>query len=93
MEPFISGFRISREIPNTGPMIDKVQILRNFHDHAIVITLANANKSLAGRIVDDSPADHCIVVRDPDLVEYYETKKESLLERVYFRDMKAIEYQ
>jgi hypothetical protein len=74
-------------------MIDKVQILRNFHDHAIVITLSNAKNSLAGRIVDDSPEDHCMVVRDPDLVEYYETKKESLLERVYFRDMKAIEYQ
>ena len=44
-------------------MIGKVEILRNYHDHAIVITLS------------------------------YETKEESLLERVYFKDMKAIEYQ
>lgn len=80
-------------IPNTGLMIDKVEILRNYHDHAVVITLSNMNKSLAGRIVDDSPDDHCVIVRDPDLVEYYETKSESLIERVYFRDMKAIDYQ
>ena len=74
-------------------MINKVEILRNYHDHAIVITLANVNRTLAGRIVDDTPEDHCVVVRDPDLVEYYETKKESLIQRVYFKDMKAIEYQ
>ena len=74
-------------------MINKVEILRNYHDHAIVITLSNVKDSLSGMIVDDSPDDHCILVKDPDLVEYYETKKESLLERVYFHDMKAIEYQ
>ena len=74
-------------------MIDKVEILRNYHDHAIVIRLSNVNESLSGMIVDDSPEDHCVLVRDPDLVEYYETKNESLVERVYFRDMKAIEYQ
>ena len=74
-------------------MIDKVEILRNYHDQAIVITLSKVNKTLAGRIVDDSPEDHCIVVRDPDLVEYYETKSQSLVERVYFKDMKAIQYQ
>jgi len=44
-------------------------------------------------IVDDSPDDHCIFVRDQDLVEYYETRKKSLLERVYFKDLKAIQYQ
>ena len=27
-------------------------------------------------IVDDSPDDHCIFVKDPNLIEYYETKKE-----------------
>jgi hypothetical protein len=80
-------------IPNTGHMIDKVEILRNFHDHAVVITLSNMKKSLIGRIVDDSPVDHCVVVRDPDLIEYYETKKESLMQRVYFSDMKSIDYQ
>ncbi len=74
-------------------MIGKVEILRNYHDQAIVISLSNVKESLSGMIVDDSPHDHCILVKDPDLIEYYETKKESLLERVYFKDMKAIEYQ
>lgn len=44
-------------------------------------------------IVDDSPADHCVFVEDPNLIEYYETRSESLKERVYFKDMRAIEYQ
>ncbi len=74
-------------------MINKVDILRNYHDQAIIITLSNVNESLSGMIVDDSPEDHCVFVRDQDLVDYYETKKESLLERVYFKDLKAIEYQ
>ena len=74
-------------------MIDKVEILRKYHDHSIIITLSNEKESFSGMIVDDSPNDHCILVKNPDLVEYYETKKESLLERVYFKDMKAIEYQ
>lgn len=74
-------------------MIDKVEILRNYHDHAIVITMSNVMESLSGMIVDDSPNDHCIFVKDPNLIEYYETKKESLIKRVYFKDMKAIEYQ
>jgi len=72
-------------------MINKVEILRNYHDHAVIITLAN--ESLSGTIVDDSQNDHCIVVKRSHLVEYYETKNESLLKRVYFRDMKSIEYQ
>ena len=74
-------------------MIDKVEILRNYHDQAIVISLSNFKESLSGMIVDDSPDDHCVFVKDHDLVEYYETKEESLQERVYFKDMKAIEYQ
>jgi len=74
-------------------MIDRTEILRNFHDQAIIITLRNKKKSLSGMIVDDSPADHCVFVEDPNLVEYYETRKESLMERVYFSDMKAIKYQ
>jgi len=74
-------------------MIDKVEILRNYHDQAIVISLSSVNEQLSGMIVDDSPEDHCVFVRDNDLVEYYETKKESLLERVYFNDLKAIDYQ
>jgi len=74
-------------------MINKLEILRNFHDQAIVITLASMNEPLSGMIVDDSPNDHCIFVKDKDLVEYYETKEESLLERVYFKDLKTIDYQ
>ena len=74
-------------------MINKVDILRNYHDQAIVITLTNVNESLSGMIVDDSPNDHCVFVKDTDLVEFYETRKESLKERVYFRDLKAIDYQ
>jgi len=74
-------------------MINKVDILRNYHDQAIVITLTDVNESLSGMIVDDSPNDHCVFVKDKDLVEFYETRKESLKERVYFRDLKAIEYQ
>ena len=74
-------------------MIHKNDILRNFHDQAIKITLLNKEEKLSGMIVDDSPADHCKFVEDPNLVEYFETRKESLLHRVYFKDMKAIEYQ
>lgn len=74
-------------------MIDKVEILRNYHDQAIVISLSDANEQLSGMIVDDSPNDHCIFVKDNDLVEYYETRKTSLRKRVYFKDLKAIEYQ
>ena len=74
-------------------MIDKVEILRNYHDQAIIISLSNNKESLSGMIVDDSPDDHCVFVRDNDLVEYYETKEESLLERVYFSDMRTIDYQ
>ena len=74
-------------------MIDKVEILRNYHDQAIVISLSNYKEVLSGMIIDDTHDDHCVFVRDNDLIEYYETKEESLLERVYFRDMKAIDYQ
>ena len=74
-------------------MIDKAEILRNYHDHAIIISLSNTEESLSGMIVDDTPDDHCIFVKDPNLIEYYETKKESLLEWIYFKDVKAIDYQ
>ncbi len=74
-------------------MIDKVEILRNYHNHAIIISLSNVEESISGMIVDDSPDDHCVFVKDPNLIEYYDTKRESLLERVYFKDMKAIDYQ
>ena len=74
-------------------MIDKGEILRNYHDQAIIISLLNMEESLSGMIVDDSPDDHCIFVKDPNLIEYYETKNESLLEWIYFKDVKAIDYQ
>jgi len=74
-------------------MINKVEILRNYHDHAIIISLSDEEKLLSGMIVDHSPEDHCVFVKNNDLVQYYETREESLLERVYFRNMKLIEYQ
>lgn len=74
-------------------MIGKIEILRKYHDHAIVITLSNMEESLSGMIVDYSPDDHCIFVKDPDLIDYYETREESLLKKIYFKDMKSIEYQ
>jgi len=74
-------------------MIDKVEILRNYHDQAIIISLSNVEEALSGMIVDDSPNDHCLFVNDHDLVEYYETKRRSLSKRVYFKDLRAIEYQ
>lgn len=74
-------------------MINRNDILRNYHDQAIRITLANKGEALSGMIVDDTPSDYCKFVEDPNLVEYYETRRESLLHRVYFKDMKTIEYQ
>jgi len=74
-------------------MINRTDILRKYHDHAITVKLSRARKSISGRIVDYTPEDHCVLVRDPDLVEYYETKEDSLVERIYFKDVKAIDYQ
>ena len=74
-------------------MINKVEILRNYHDQAIIISISNVEEAISGMIVDDSPNDHCLFVKDHDLVEYYETKRKSLSKRVYFKDLKAIEYQ
>ena len=74
-------------------MINKVDILRNYHDQAIIVTLSNENESLSGRIVDDTPDDHCVLVKDPDVVQYYDTRDQSLLEVIYFKDVAAIDYQ
>jgi len=74
-------------------MINKTDILRNYHDHAIIIKLVNRKDAISGMIVDDTPEDYCIFVKDPNLVEYYETREESLMERIYFKDVKIIEYQ
>ena len=81
------------DIPNAGNMINRTDILRKYHDHAITVKLSRARKSISGRIVDHSPEDHCVLVRDTDLIDYYETKADSLVERIYFKDVKAIEYQ
>lgn len=74
-------------------MINKNDILRNYHNHAIIIQLADEKELLSGMIVDDTPDDHCIFVKGPNLVEYYETREESLKERIYFKDVTAIDYQ
>jgi hypothetical protein len=74
-------------------MINRVDILRNYHDQKIIITLANAEESLSGMFVDYSPKDHCVFVKDQDLVDYYDTRDETLKEKVYFKDLKDIEYQ
>jgi hypothetical protein len=73
--------------------INRTEILRNYHNQAIVIKLTNSKEALSGMIVDDTPEDYCIFVEDPNLVQYYETREESLMERIYFKDMKIIEYQ
>ena len=74
-------------------MINKVDILRNYHNQAIIVTLSNEDESLSGRIVDDTPDDHCVLVKDPDVVQYYDTRDQSLLEVIYFKDVAVIEYQ
>jgi hypothetical protein len=74
-------------------MIDKIEIRRKYHDHFIIITLSDKNDSLSGLIVDDTSDDYCGLVKNPHLVEYYETRKDSLVEKIYFKDVKAIEYQ
>jgi len=74
-------------------MINRTEILRNYHNQAIIIRLANREDALSGMIVDDTPEDYCIFVEDPNLVEYYETREESLFEKIYFKDVKIIEYQ
>ncbi len=74
-------------------MINKVEILRNYHDQAIIISLSNMDETLSGMIVDDSQDDYCIFVKDPNLIEYYETRDYSLRERIYFKDVRAIDYQ
>ena len=73
--------------------IDKYEIWRKYIDQAIVITKAGEEDPLAGMIVDDKPDDYCGFVKNPNLVEYYETRSNSLVEKIYFKDVKDIEYQ
>ena len=60
-------------------MIDKFEVRQNYHNQAIIISLMTED-NLFGVIIDDSPDDYCRFVRNPNLREYKETKKESLVE-------------
>jgi hypothetical protein len=73
--------------------IDKFEIWRKYYDHDLIITRSGEESSLAGRIVDDSSDDFCGFVTTPNLVKYYETRDDTLIEKVYFRDVKSIDYQ
>lgn len=73
--------------------IDKHEIWRKYNNHAIIITKLGDKNPLEGMIVDDTMDDYCGFVKTPDLVQYYETRSDSLVEKIYFKDMKAIDYQ
>jgi hypothetical protein len=73
--------------------IDKYEIWRKYYNHAIIITRSGEKNPLEGMIVDDTMDDYCGFVKTPDLVQYYETRSDSLVEKIYFKDMKAIDYQ
>jgi hypothetical protein len=73
--------------------IDKYEIWRKYIDQAIVITKAGEEDPLAGMIVHDKSDDYCGFVKNPNLVEYYETRSDLLVEKIYFKDVKDIEYQ
>ena len=72
-------------------MIDKFEIRQIYHNKAIKITLNNGIV-LNGVIVDDM-ADHCRFVKNPNQARYRDTKDETLVEKVYFKDMKYIDFQ
>ena len=73
--------------------IDKFEIWRKYYDHAIIITMLDEESSLAGMIVDDTPDDYCGFVTNPNIVDYYETRDLTLVEKIYFKDVKSIEFQ
>lgn len=73
--------------------IDKYEIWRKYIDHAIVITKSGEEDPLAGMIVDDKSDEYCGFVKTPNLIEYYETRSDSLVEKIFFKDVKAIDYQ
>ncbi len=72
-------------------MIDKFEIRQSYHNKTIKITLNNGI-ILNGMIVDDT-ADHCRFVKNPSQVRYRDTKDETLVEKVYFKEMKSIDFQ
>ena len=72
-------------------MIDKFEIRQSYHNKAIKITLNNGIV-LNGVIVDDT-ADRCRFVKNPSQARYRDTKDESLVEKIYFKEMKSIDFQ
>ncbi|MCK4992267.1 MAG: hypothetical protein KAS29_17335 [Bacteroidales bacterium] len=71
-------------------MIDVTDIRENYHNRAIKITLKNGIV-LHGVIVDNT-AGYYRFVKKPNLDRYKSTKDDSLVEKVYFKDMKSIDY-
>ncbi len=71
-------------------MIDKFEIRQSYHNKAIKITLNNGIV-LNGVIVDDTD-DHCKFVKNPNQARYRDTKDQTLVEKVYFKDMKSIDF-
>ncbi len=72
-------------------MIYKFDIRQNYYNQAVRITLTNG-VVLDGVIIDDM-ADYCRFVKNLKLIKYNKTKDESLVERIYFKDMKSVDYQ
>ena len=72
-------------------MIYKFDIRQNYYNQAVRITLING-VVLDGVIIDDM-ADYCRFVKNLKLIKYNKTMDESLVERIYFKDMKSVDYQ
>ncbi len=72
-------------------MIYKFDIRQNYYNQAVRITLTNG-VVIDGVIIDDM-ADYCRFVKNLKLIKYNKTKDESLVERIYFKDMKSVDYQ
>ena len=72
-------------------MIDIFDLRQNYFNQPVRITLANG-VVLYGVILNDV-ADYCRFVKNWKLIEYNKTKDESMVEKVYFKDMKSVDYQ
>ena len=72
-------------------MIDIFEIRQSYHNKAIKIILNNGIV-LNGLIVGDT-TDHCKFVKNPNQARYRDTKDQTLVEKVYFKDMKSIDFQ
>lgn len=73
--------------------IDKFEIWRKYYDHDLIIRRTGEESSLSGRIVDDTSDDFCGFVTNMNLVQYYETRDSTLVEKIYFKDVKSIDFQ